>query len=199
MEPCTILKENNYFVTQDFEKYDLDEFMSKCKKLGFKNNSSLKEMRWDWVYENMGSFWAFVKDDNIISISGCHPFPGMEDDPYRIGYRSAVIPGEDPFKGISKYGYNAIPNRVLFQYQIRFCQNIGVNNFILTTNCDKDGYLDMSHVMEQKINKYTNLSEYLGDRIIFGTKQSLWKYNVEEYKKSILRLKQEKYFIIDQI
>lgn len=188
-----------YLVSQDFEKYNLTKFMSKCNELGFKNNSSLKEMRWDWVKKNFGDFWAFIKDDDIIAISGCHPFPGMENDTYRIGYRSAVLPGEDPFKGISKYGYNAIPNRILFQYQIRFGQLIGIDNFILTTNSDKDGHLHMSHVMEQRINKCTNLSEYLGDRIIFGVKQSLWKYNIKEYVTSMSKLKQEEYYILDEI
>lgn len=188
-----------YLVTQDFSRYNLDKFMDRCAELGFHNNSSKREMRWDWVYENMGGFWAFVKDEDIISLSGCHPFPGMEGDTYRIGYRSVVIPGEDPFKGISKYGYNAIPNRILFQYQIRFCQRIGVENFILTTNSDRDGHLHMSHVMEQRINKYTNLSEYLGDQMIFNHKQSLWKYNIDVYIESLSKLKPEPYYIIEEL
>lgn len=188
-----------YLVTQDFSKYNLDKFMAKCDELGYENNSSRQAMKMDWVTANMGAFWAFVKNDNIIAISGCHPFPGMEDDTYRIGYRSAVLPGEDPFKGISKYGYNAIPNRVLFQYQIRFGQMMGVENFILTTNSDRDGHLHMSHVMEQRINKYTNLSEYLGDRIIFNHKQSLWKYNISVYIETLSKLKPEPYYIIEDL
>ena len=187
-----------YSVHHSFTDYDLELFMKKCADLGYKNNSSKKEMRWDWVTENMGSFWAFMKDDEIISLSGCHPFPDMEDT-YRIGYRSVVLPGTDPFKGISRYGYNAIPNRILFQYQIRFCQKMGINNFILTTNSDRDGHLDMSHRMEVQIHKYTNLSEYLGDRLIFNHMQSLWKYDVNVYIESLSKLKPEPYYIIDEI
>jgi len=189
---------SKYIVTQDFTKYNLDKFMIKCDELGYKNNSSRKAMRMDWVRENFGDFWAFVKDEDIISISGCHPFPGM-DDTYRIGYRAVQLPGEDPFTGLSKYGYNSIPIRVLLQYQIRFCQKIGVNDFILTTNSKSTGHLYMSHMMQVRINKCTNLSEYLGEQNLFGVQQSLWKYNVNEYIDSILRLKQEDYFIIEEL
>tara|TARA_B100001250_G_C19814542_1_gene797572 strand:- start:4616 stop:5197 length:582 start_codon:yes stop_codon:yes gene_type:complete len=188
-----------YFVTQDFEKYNLDTFLKKCKDLGFVNNSSREAMRFDWIKENNGAYWAFVKDNDIICMSGCHPFEWYKNT-YRIGYRSATIPGEDPFKGFSKYGYNGIPNRVLFQYQIKWCQSFGIKDFILTTNSkSKDKHLHMSHIMEVKINECTKLSEYLGDIELFGVQQSLWKYNIEEYVKSIKRLKQEDYYIIDKL
>lgn len=188
-----------YFVTQDYEKYNLDEFLSQCKDLGFVNNTSRDKLRFDWMEENNGAYWAFVKDNKIISMSGCHPFPDI-DNAYRIGYRSATLPGEDPFKGFSRYGHNGIPNRVLFQYQIRWCQSFGIMKFILTTNCDSDvGHMHMSHLMQVRINQCTNLSTYLGDRIVNGVNQSLWKYNIEEYVKSIKSLKQEEYYIIDQL
>jgi hypothetical protein len=187
-----------YTITQDFTKYDLDKFMLRCEELGYKNNVSRKAMRMDWVKENLGSFWAFTKNQDIISISGCHPFPGM-DDTYRIGYRAVQLPGEDPFTGLSRYGYNSIPIRVLLQYQIRFCRSIGVNEFILTTNSKSTGHLHMSHMMQVKINKNTKLSEYLGEKMLFGVQQSLWKYNVEEYIDSISKLKQEDYYIIEEL
>lgn len=188
-----------YFVTQDFEKYNLDAFLEKCKNLNFVNNVSRKKMKFDWIEKQNGAYWAFVKNNNIICMSGCHPFKQYENA-YRIGYRSATIPGEDPFKGFSKYGYNGIPNRILFQYQIRWCQTFGIENFILTTNSkSNDKHLYMSHMMEVRINEYTNLSEYLGDIELNNVQQSLWKYNIEEYVKSIKRLKQEEYYIIDEL
>ena len=188
-----------YFVTQDFEKYNLDAFLEKCKNLNFVNNVSRKKMKFDWIEKQNGAYWAFVKNNNIICMSGCHPFKQYENA-YRIGYRSATIPGEDPFKGFSKYGYNGIPNRILFQYQIRWCQTFGIENFILTTNSkSNDKHLHMSHMMEVRINEYTNLSEYLGDIELNNVQQSLWKYNIEEYVKSIKRLKQEEYYIIDEL
>jgi|TARA_R100000030_G_scaffold17225_4_gene11639 hypothetical protein len=188
-------KEDNYFVSQDFDKYDLDRFMSICNKLGYKNNISRKAMKIDWVRKNFGDFWAFVKNDKIIAVSGCHPFPDLNDT-YRIGFRAAQLPGEDPFIGLSKYGYNSISIRVLLQYQIKFCETIGIDNFILTTNSKSTGHLYMSHMMQVQINKCTNLTEYLGEKMLYGVNQSLWKYNINEYKKSILRLKPEKYYII---
>ena len=188
-----------YFVTQDFEKYNLDAFLEKCKNLNFVNNVSRKKMKFDWIEKQNGAYWAFVKNNNIICMSGCHPFKQYENAD-RIGYRSATIPGEDPFKGFSKYGYNGIPNRILFQYQIRWCQTFGIENFILTTNSkSNDKHLHMSHMMEVRINEYTNLSEYLGDIELNNVQQSLWKYNIEEYVKSIKRLKQEEYYIIDEL
>jgi len=187
-----------YFVSQDLYKHNFDGFMQRCKELGFENNASRKSMRLNWIKSQYGAYWAFVKDNNIISISGCHKFPDM-DDTYRIGYRSVSLPGEDPFKGFSRYGYNAIPNRILFQYQIRFAQQKGAKHFILTTNSNSDGHMYMSHMMQVRINKLTNLSEYLGERKVFGVQQSLWKYNVEEYVKSLKMLKQEDYFILDEL
>ena len=82
------------------------------------------------------------------------------------------------------------------QYQIKFCETIGIDNFILTTNSKSTGHLYMSHMMQVQINKCTNLTEYLGEKMLYGVNQSLWKYNINEYKKSILRLKPEKYYII---
>ena len=57
----------------------------------------------------------------------------------------------------------------------------------------------ISHMIQVRINKLTNLSEYLGEKEVFGVTQSLWKYNIKEYVKSIKALKQEDYFIIDEL
>jgi hypothetical protein len=54
-------------------------------------------------------------------------------------------------------------------------------------------------MMQVKINKNTKLSEYLGEKMLFGVQQSLWKYNVEEYIDSISKLKQEDYYIIEEL
>ena len=35
--------------------------------------------------------------------------------------------------------------------------------------------------------------------MLFGVQQSLWKYNIEEYIESISRLKQEDYYIIEEL
>ena len=53
------------------------EFCKKCEKINYVNNDSLKSMKWFWD-EVMWS-GTFI-NDTLVSLSGIHPFPEMNDD-----------------------------------------------------------------------------------------------------------------------
>ena len=36
-------------------------------------------MKFDWIEKQNGAYWAFVKNNNIICMSGCHPFKQYEN------------------------------------------------------------------------------------------------------------------------
>ena len=50
---------------------ELEEFIAECDKLGYKNNNSLKSLKFDWCLEN-GMWHGTFKDGKLIAISGIH-------------------------------------------------------------------------------------------------------------------------------
>ena len=65
----------------------LEDFISQCTLLGYKNNSSLKEMRWDWCLQ--GGMWYATYDraQHNVVCTGIHPFKNG----YRALYRGAQL------------------------------------------------------------------------------------------------------------
>lgn len=67
------------------------EFCEKCKKLNYVNNSSLDKMKWYWnQVQWVGTFF----DDELVSISGIHKFPEINEDAFRVMFRGATLPGK---------------------------------------------------------------------------------------------------------
>ena len=73
------------------------DYIDACKKLGFKNNSSLDAMKWQWCLDT-GAWYATRKQDTIISITGVHVFK----DGYRALFRGAQIETR-PVAGLNRY------------------------------------------------------------------------------------------------
>ena len=67
------------------------DFCKKCKKLNYVNNNSFKSMKWYWKeVQWVGTF----SDDTLISISGIHPFPEVNQNAFRIMFIGATLPGK---------------------------------------------------------------------------------------------------------
>ena len=97
----------------------VEQFCQKCADLNYKNNASLKAMKW---YDKEIILYGHYTD-HIISLSGAQPFK----DGYRVCYRGATLPGY------------AIPGDHLFKREaIQAMNDLGKNNYYITTAVGND-------------------------------------------------------------
>ena len=151
----------------------LEDFISQCTLLGYKNNSSLKEMRWDWCLES-GMWYATYEEDSIISMSGIHPFKNG----YRAVYRGAQLK-QHPVKGLNRYQMQSWPIYAHLPLQIEFAKN---KPLYITTNTTRDnsGRMNRIHNSFSAMAK-GGMVDYIGDEQIFNAVQSVWKLNNNRY------------------
>jgi hypothetical protein len=151
----------------------LEDFIAQCTLLGYKNNSSLKELRWDWCLEG-GMWYATYNDDKIISLTGIHPFK----DGYRALYRGAQL-WSRPMKGLNRYQMQSWGIYDHLPLQIEFAKG---KPLYITTNINKDnsGRMNRIHKSFTAMEKGGMVS-YVGDEQIFNAIQSVWKLNVDRY------------------
>lgn len=151
----------------------VEKFIAECSKLGYKNNSSLKEMRWDWCLEE-GAWYATYEDDSIISMSGIHPFKNG----FRAVYRGAQLK-QHPVKGLNKYQMQSWPIYAHLPLQIEFAKN---KPLYITTNTDRDnsGRMNRIHNSFSTMAKGKMVS-YICNEQVFNSVQSVWKLNNDRY------------------
>ena len=80
----------------------LEVFCQKAKEQGYINNSSLKAMRFKWC-KKVGEYFCAYKNNEIVAVAGCHPFPEASKDGWRILFRGCQLPYTDTFKGCLLY------------------------------------------------------------------------------------------------
>lgn len=151
---------------------DLKDFINECDARGYKNNNSLKELRWDWVLEE-GQWFVTYHNNKIVGMSGVHPFK----DGVRALYRGAQfysMPG-----GLSKNHFNCW----MFYYHLPIVINLYPNVPIyITTNTDRDRSGKML-----RLNKLYYILEKKGivslasTEKVFNAMQNVWKLNPERY------------------
>jgi len=151
----------------------LEDFISQCTLLGYKNNSSLKEMRWDWCLDG-GTWYATYDNHTIVSITGIHPFK----DGYRALYRGAQL-WSRPMKGLNRYQMQSWGIYEHLPLHIEFANG---KPLYITTNINKDnsGRMNRIHKSFTAMEKGGMVS-YQGDEQIFNAMQSVWKLNVNRY------------------
>ena len=162
---------------------DLKIFMDKCKNLGYINNANLKNLKLDFVKENLGTMHYVYKKDKIIAMSGCHKFVDMGDNAFRVAFRSAQLPKEDVFKGLSKYYFNSIPWRLCLPLEIQHCLKQNCNNIYVTTNINRhDSRFSKADRNMQLLTTF-DVVQYVCTKEIYYTEQNVWKLNVDKYLK----------------
>lgn len=68
----------------------VQEFCNKCKDLNYMNNSSFESMKWYWgEVQWVGTFL----NDELVSLSGVHKFPEINENAFRIMFRGVALPG----------------------------------------------------------------------------------------------------------
>jgi len=151
----------------------VEHFIAECALLGYKNNSSLKEMRWDWCLDG-GMWYATYENDVIISITGIHPFK----DGYRALYRGAQL-SPRPIKGLNRYQMQSWGIYGHLPEQIKFANGKPI---YITTNISNDASGKMNRIHKSfTVMAKGGMFEYIGDEEVFYTQQSIWKLNNDKY------------------
>ena len=156
---------------------DLSFFCKQCNALGYKNNSSLKEIRWDST-KSCGEFWGAWHNKKLISIAGAHPLPEISSNSIRVLFRGCQL--FSPYTALSPSHMNSVPFRDILPYQI---EKYADKDLYITTNIHKDnsGKMHRTHKVMQLLSKKGIVDLYIDDMILYNTNQSVWKLNKDKY------------------
>lgn len=155
----------------------INEFLKKCSNLGFKNNTSLDTIKFDWCIKEGGSWWGVFKKDELISMSGMHPFK----DGYRVLFRGAQVE-KRAVQGLNRYQFQSWGMWKELPMQIEWAKWHDKDKIYITTNVSNDasGKMNRIHKAFSALHK-AGVVEYLGDEEIFFTHQSVWRVNIQKY------------------
>lgn len=167
---------------------DIKEFCKACKTDGFKNNESLSALKiGKWGKKE--KWWAVYFTDTVISLSGAHYLPHLNDGCYVIAYRLATL---DSFKGMAN---DIMSSRMLtcfgmgrmLPHMVNWCESQGAKDIVMTFNSpdngsDPSGTMHkahrVAHMVLPKDNKFTLLYK---DIPLYGAKQDVWKLNYRNF------------------
>lgn len=152
------------------------DFVEQCKILGYKNNSSLESMKWQWCLDQ-GGMWYGTEDytgSTLVSITGIHPFK----DGYRALFRGAQL-WPRRVQGLNRYQMQSWGIYDHLPLQIDYADS---NPIYITTNISNDASGRMNRIHKSfTIMAKGGMVEYLGDESVYFTMQSIWKLNIDKY------------------
>lgn len=165
----------------------LEEFCNQCNLDGYQNNKSLDAIKLDWCLVSGGQFFLTYLDNKIISISGCHPLPEIDQFTYRIVFRGATLKQyQNIFNIISKTHMTSIPFLYHMPRQIEWAKGQGYTNFVITTNIDNENIPSMnkSHRVLTSLSKQGMVECIIENKTLFYSEQSVWKLNLEKINQA---------------
>lgn len=170
----------------------IEKFCCECKKVGYTNNSTLELMKWGDKYDlpHIADYWALIKHDEILSLSGSHSFD--TSDPkfpqLRVGFRAATLPQySNLIKSLSKTHMNSIPFSLLIPYQISLGIQNGFKYFVITTSHldhDASGHMHRMNKVMTLLAKQ-NIVSFEKEEIIYNIPQIKWRINLVNYLKAL--------------
>lgn len=163
---------------------DLEKFCERCQSLGYKNNQDLEAMRLTWCLGTGGRFFMTYANDQIISLSGCHPLREVDKKTYRILFRGASLPeGQNWSKIVSKSHMNSIPFFFHIPLQIKWAAELNYERFVITTNWKNQDIvsMDSSHRVLALLSRQGIVNCLIDKMTLFGTTQTVWELNLEKY------------------
>lgn len=151
------------------------QFANECYSKGYMNNASLKAMKFEWCIQQGGAWYATYDKDNIISISGIHPFK----DGYRALFRGAQL--QPRSIGINKYHMQSYCFYDQLPLQIKFANS---NPVYITTNVENDASGKMTRIDKtfHHLAKF-GVVDHIAQEEIFYTLQNVWQLNVKRYNE----------------
>jgi len=149
-------------------------FANNCYQLGYKNNTSLLSMKYEWCIDIGGAWFATYDENRIISLSGVHPF----EDGYRALFRGAQLQTRPC--GLNRYHMQSYCFADQLPLQIEFA---GDNPIYITTNINNDASGKMNAVDKifHRLVDY-KIVDFVARKVVYYTDQNIWKLNVERYK-----------------
>jgi hypothetical protein len=164
----------------------LIDFCQACEEPGYKNNNSIESMKLDWCLEVGGQFFLTYLGDKIVSVSGCHPLPEVDNTTYRLMFRGASLPEYQNFTNtVSKTMFNSATFYYHVPKQIEWAKRQGYNTFVITTNSNNPEIQSMnkSHRALKALSNQGMVDCMFEEKMLFYTKQSVWKLNLEKYNQ----------------
>jgi hypothetical protein len=171
-----------YVVTKKLQRKDmsmLNDFCNTCLDLGYTNNGSLTAMKFTWCLQENGSWWATIKNDRIISISGVHQFR----DGWRAVFRGAQTETR-PIQGLNKYQMQSYCIHSQLPLQIEYAESISGKDtpIYITTNTSNDASGRMSRIDRSfAIMAQGGMVEHCGKENIYEVDQNIWRLNKNRY------------------
>lgn len=156
------------------------DFIKRCDELGYNNNNSLEDLKFDWCMDIGGAWFATYKNNEMISLSGLHPWANG----WRMLFRGAQTEAR-PI-GLNRhhmqsYGfYYQLP----MQLQFAFGDNIDIDNDFayITTNTDNDASGKMTRINKTFTHlEKSGLVDGLGESEVYGVTQNTWLLNINNY------------------
>jgi hypothetical protein len=157
----------------------VEEFCNKCKELGWINNSSLKAIKFESTLENGGGFFGILTNDQLVSIAGYHKLPEVNQDAWRIFFRSATLPMSKTNKSLHREP--GPRGRVFID---AFLEHIPSKELYVTTNVSNNEFeritrYDRSLKIASKMKE--SYVTFVEEIVLYNTTQSLWKLDVDTY------------------
>jgi len=161
----------------------VSDFCNSCYNLGYMNNSSLDAMKYDWCLKTGGEWWAYYRNNKIVSMAGAHPF----EDGFRFLFRGAQL--ETARNSLSKTHMTSIPWSIIMPEQIAWASGVLTEDTpaYITTNIEHDasGKMNRTHRVLQLLEKQ-GIVKYIYDKDVFNTLQSIWRLNVGAYYETLV-------------
>ena len=155
----------------------LVEFFIACQERGFYNNINPDIMRFDWCLKEGGGWWVSEVNDEIVAISGAHPF----QDGWRIMFRSAQI---KPRTGLNlnRLHKQSRPWVDHVPLQMKYMDKDYPIYFTTNKNKEDDASGKMMKVdRAMELLSKRGIIEYINTSMIYNTLQTVWKLNKEQY------------------
>jgi hypothetical protein len=149
-----------------------------CRERGFYNNVNPDVMKFDWCIREGGGWWASEVNDEIVAVSGIHPFR----DGWRIMFRCAQLKQKSGIANLNRLHKQSRPWVDHVPLQMEY---IGKDCPLYCTEVERKED-DMSGKMMAAARAVELLSkrgimEYIDTSIIYNTLQAVWKINTERY------------------
>lgn len=160
-------------------------FMEKCKLRQYHNNTTLKDLKFD--YFDHSAFFAGIQDDEIKTFSGVHNFDYNNERYWRVAFR-AVSLYDQKFKPVlsKNWRVSSIHMGVGITLEMKWVEEqFGPSKFIITSNdplksTDGSG---MSHLVDKlfKTNKIPGATLLYEQITYLHTVQNVWLLDQHEW------------------
>lgn len=159
----------------------LDEFVTECQRRGFKNNSSIPLIKFD--YFEHSAFFAGIHEGKIKVFSGVHNFDYNGERYWRVLFRGVTL-YDDIFKPVTSRNLRiaSINVGVCTVLQMKWVeQNFSNPTFVMTSNdllSSNDG-AGRSHAVDRlaKANRISGCKLLFKEIVYLNTVQNVWLFD----------------------